>query len=309
MGKKPATLAAFDVGAAYLKFVEMPLDERRVITAGVFPLAPGRWLDRDHLAAQVRSALDTTARGRVARLIASVPLGHAHLRATAAPGGDAATARGHGVWDMGQYLARPLDDYLTDAWPQPAPGPVVTAAFRRGPAETFRAAVEAGADRPLDALDVDVAGIVNAYAANYPERAGLPAVLVQANVAGTAVVRVRGGLLEDVVFLRNDDVPPVPGTDSQELAESLLGVAKGLGARLRDSGDDRGEPDPVFLCGDFAANADFRELLHAHLGVPYGLLNPFRNIPGPDPDEFPDVYPGAPLTAATGLALRLAEEP
>src|SRR5690606_22164110 len=46
MGKTPATIAAFDVGPAYLKFVEMPLDERRVIAAGIFPFAPGRWLDR-----------------------------------------------------------------------------------------------------------------------------------------------------------------------------------------------------------------------------------------------------------------------
>src|SRR5690606_2209264 len=162
---------------------------------------------------------------------------------------------------------------------------------------------------PPDALDVDVAGIVNAFGANYPEHAGRAAVLVQANVPGTAVLRVRGGSLDEAVLLRHDVAPPRIDGDAQERAESLLGIAVRLGERLRGhelSGDDEAA---VFLCGDLAADSDFRELLHTHLPVPFSLLNPFRSIPGPDPDDFPGVYPGAPLAAVTGLALRLAEEP
>src|SRR5690606_24681632 len=167
MAKALATLAAFDIGPSGLKFVEITRDAERIVSAGRFELAPGRWNDREHLAAQVRSALDTTARGRIERVIASVPLGHAHLRVIATPADrDARDARGPVAWDMAHYLARPLAVYAVDAQPLGAASgdeaPYAAAAFRRVVALAIREGVEDGARLPLTALDVDAAALVNA---------------------------------------------------------------------------------------------------------------------------------------------------
>lgn len=329
MGKKPFTIAAFDIGPSSLKFVEMLRDERRVLTAGVFPLAPGRWRDHGHLAAQIRSAIDTTAEGRIMRVIASVPLGNAHLRVVAVPDGDPAGIRDDVVWDMAHYLARPLDLYALDVVPVPAPAPsgahaassadagdesdarVIVAAFRRDEAVALRDTLELATGLSLTALDVDAAALVNAFAFNYPEHAtnGARSVLIQANENATAVVRTRDGGFEGAVVLRDTGDALRPGADAQERAEGLLRCVRGIAAALRNAEEGWEEPDHVLLCGELAVNADFRELLRAHLPIGFALLNPFRNLPGPNPDEHPAAYPGAPLAAATGLALRLAEEP
>jgi hypothetical protein len=116
------------------------------------------------------------------------------------------------------------------------------------------------------------------------------------------------------VVLRDTGDSLRPGADAQERAEGLLRCVRGIAAALRNAEEGWEAPDHVLLCGELAVNADFRELLRTHLptgstgSTGFALLNPFRNLPGPNPDEHPGVYPGAPLAAATGLALRLAEE-
>jgi Tfp pilus assembly PilM family ATPase len=330
MGKKPLkpfTIAAFDIGPSSLKFVEMLRDERRVLTAGVFPLAPGRWRDHGHLSAQIRSAIDTTAEGQITRLIASVPLGNAHLRVVSVPDGDPAGVRDDVVWDMAHYLARPLELYALDVAPLPAPSSgsptaaapaldddvtrvtrVLVGAFRRDEALALRDTLESATGLSLAALDVDGAAIINAFSFNYPEHAANRAVLIQANENATAVIRTRGGGFEGAFVLRDTGDSLRPGADAQERAEGLLRCVRGIAAALRNAEEGWEDPDHVLLCGELAVNADFRELLRTHLPTGFALLNPFRNLPGPNPDDHPAVYPGAPLAAATGLALRLAEE-
>lgn len=318
MAKLPATLAAFDIGPSGLKFVEMTRDAGQIVSAGRFELAPGRWNDREHLAAQVRSAIDTTARGRVTRVIAAVPLGHAHLRVIATPAeGGEDDARDHVAWDMAHYLARPLDVYAVDAQPLDVTrGEEVlyaAAAFRRVVALAIRDAVEEGSRLPLAALDVDAAALVNALALNYPEAGDASVLLIQAGREGTGLIRARHGRLEGVVYLRDDGaLPGFGGADeAQEHAEGLLRRARAIAQYLRQAGEPA--PGRVLMAGDLAPDPDFRELVNSHLvGIveaPPALFNPFRNLSGPPPEEFPDVYPGAPLAAAVGLALRLAGEP
>lgn len=312
MGKKPSTIAAFEVGPSRLKFVEMPRNERRVLSAGVFSLAPGRWRDRAHLAAQIRSALDTTALGKVERLVASAPLAHAHLRVVEVPPG--ADARDHLLWDMSRYLARPPEAYAFDFQPEntvTAAGEArryTVAAFRRDEAIALRDTLEHAAGVPLAALDVDAAAVINAFSSAYPEFLNDRAVILNANIEGTAVLRARHGGFHGASLRRDAGDSLRPSAETQERAEGLLRLARGIAESLRAGEDAWSRPEHIFLCGDLSTDEDFQELLRSLLPEGFNLLNPFRNLPGPDPADCPDPYPGAPLTAATGLALRLAGE-
>jgi Tfp pilus assembly PilM family ATPase len=318
MGKKPLTVAAFEIGPSSLKFVELLTHEKHVLSAGVFPLEEGRWRDGEHLAAQIRSAIDTTARGKLTRIIASVPLGHAHLRVVEVPAGatDAKSAHDHVAWDMSRYLARALDLYALDIQPGANPGHWIAAAFRREEAIALRDTLEAATGLPLHALDVDAAAAVNAFAAAYPELLAERTVLVHANLHAAAIVRTQDGMFQGAVLRRdagNSLVPAAypgakPAFEAQERAEGLMRCARGIAEAFETAEGEWGRPDRIFLCGDLSVDADFRELLQARLPGGFNLLNPFRNMPGPDPADFPNVYPAAPFAAAMGLALRLAEE-
>lgn len=314
MGKKPLTVVAFEIGTDRLKLVEMTRADGRVIAAGVFPLAPGRARDRDHLTAQVRSALDVTVRGLPRALIASVPLGEAFLRVIDVPdGASEAEAREHAAWDMGVYLGRPADEFALDVVPGPVDsegsGSAVTAAaFPRAEAVALRAILESVSGLALVALDVDAAALVNLCATGYPEFAAERVLIVQANVEATALLRVHAGVFHGAAVRRDAGDALREGVEAQERAEGLLRVARGIAASMRAADEGWDAPDHLLLCGDLAVDADFRELLRTHLPRTATVFNPFRNIPGPDPLECPEAYPGAPLAAAIGLAARLVED-
>jgi Tfp pilus assembly PilM family ATPase len=322
MAKKPSTVVAFEIGPSCLKFVEMPRNERRILATGLFALEPGRWHERAYLAAQIRSALDTATRGNVASVIASVPLGHAHLRVMEVPAD--AELRDTVRWEFSQYLARPLDAYVVDfqpmsrgnagqasgthAAPDPETRPVLAAAFHREATVTLREAVEHGSGLPLTALDVDAAAVLNAFAFAHPEHRADRILIVHANADAIALVRTRDGNFEGAVLRRDAGSALRPDAEAQDRAEGLLRCARGIVESLSAFDGGWNHPDRVFLCGDLAVDADFKELLRSRLPDGFHLLNPYRNMPGPDPADFPDAYPGARFCAATGLALRMAEE-
>lgn len=324
MGKKPLTMIALELGNEHLKLVEMTRDENRVIAAGIFPLAPGRARDREHLAAQIRSAIDVAARGTPRGLIASVPLGDAWLRLVDLPESAVSETdiREHAEWDLARYLGREDHEALGDLAVDVLSGPdrpadgdsaatrrALAAALPRAEVLALQGVLEEATGLKLTALDIDVAALVNAFTANYPEFAPAKTVLIQANVDGIALVRVHDGAFHGAVLRPHDAraLRPDEG-DAPPRAEALLRLARGAADTLRSSPEGWDAPAQLLLCGDLARDADFRDLLRAQLAMSFHLFNPFRNIPGPDPTAFSDVYPGAPLAAAVGLALRLAED-
>jgi Tfp pilus assembly PilM family ATPase len=314
MAKKPSTVAAFEIGPSCLKFVEMSRNEPRILATGLFPLEPGRWYERAYLAAQVRSALDTAARGNVTRVIASIPLGHAHLRVLEVPAG--ADVRDTVRWEFSQFLARPLDAYVLDfqvaqrrtSEAHAATDLVLAAAFHREATILLREAVEHGSGLPLAVLDVDAAAVMNAFAFAHPEHLGDRVVIVHANTDAIALIRTRDGSFEGAVLRRDAGSALRPEAEAQDRAEGLLRCVSGITESLSAFDGGWNRPDRIFLCGDLALDADFKELLRTRLPDGFHVLNPYRNLPGPDPADFPDAYPGARYCAATGLALRMAEE-
>jgi Tfp pilus assembly PilM family ATPase len=310
MGKKPLTFVAFEIGTDNLKLVEMTREENRVLSAGIFPLTPGRGRDSGHLASQIRLALETTARGNLRGLIASVALGEAALRVIEVP--PDAEADEYAAWDMSLYLGLPVGEFTLDVSPGAGDGTesqtVVAAALPIATTTTLRDTLETATGLVLTALDVDAAALVNVFGANYPELASDRALLIHANTAATALVRTHKGEFHGAVARRDAKEALRADADAQERAEGLLRLARGIAETVRTSADGWDSPSHIMLCGDLATDTDFRELLRAHLSQPVSLFNPFRNIPGPDPLEFAKAYPGGPLAATVGLALRLVEE-
>lgn len=331
MAKKPLTVAAFEIGPSCLKFVEMPRNERRVLAVGIFPLEAGRWSETGYLAAQIRTALDTVSRGIVSRLVVSVPLGRAHLRVIDVP--EEADPRDYVRWELSRYLARPLGAYavdfqieepvpLVDADGTPVENPDASdanlarrhlaVAFAREEAVALRDSVERATALPLSALDVDAAAVVNAFALAYPEHLADRTIVIHANTEVISLIRTRQGTFQGAQLRRDAGNALRAGAETQERAEGLLRAVRGIVEALVIAEGDRhggwNRPDRIFLCGDLAVDADFKELLRGSLPEGFSLLNPYRNMPGPDPADFPDAYPGARLCAATGLALRAVEE-
>lgn len=319
MARKPVTVAAFEVAPSVLRFVEMTRDERRVLSAASTELETGRWLDPEHLAARARSLLAEAVRGRPNRLIASVPACHAHFRVIDAP---VDGAEDHLSWDMTRYLARPREEYSLAFAPA---GKIVAgneaggtrrhvaAAFDREKAARVRDALAAAAKMPLAALDVDAAAIADLLATAHPEACAGRTVVVQSEGHVAGVLRLRDGSPEGFSPVRDagasGDDALRPDSDAQERAEILLKRARAIRVGLRNAGAEWEAPGRAYLCGRLALDEDFRELLRTQTGIAFRLLNPFANLPGPDPADFPGAWPGAPYATAVGLALRLLEEP
>lgn len=337
MGKKPLTLVGLELGTDHVRLVEMLRDERRVIASGVFPVAFGRNHDREHLMAQVRSAF-AVVRGSPRAVIASVPLGQAWLRVLDIPedAHDDAAVRDHVEWDMSRYLGRDREeidrDLVLDILAAPGgsshprralvhPRRALVAGFPRAEALALRALVEEVSGAPLVALDVDAAALVNVCAVNHAASAGAAAardtLVIQAHARATTIVRIRDGAFQGAT-VRQEDVGDVAepgalpsGASAAAQMPRVRGVLDALAALASlHAEEEAGEatPSQILLCGELAREGGFRELLRAHLPEPFSLLNPFRNITGPDPMEYPEAYPGAALAVPVGLAWRLAED-
>lgn len=312
MPKRPETIVALEIRPSEIRLAELARDGQRVLTASRLPLVPERWLDPDHLSAAMRSLLDGTT-GRPVRLAASLPLGIAHLRRVVAPAGR--DARDHLAWDLETWLGEPLDAFAWDHAPLPSAVPEddegethLVACAPREIALRVRDAVERAAGRPLALLDVDAAVLPRLLPVNYPD---VPAaLLVHAHADATAVVETRGGVPVSIRVLREAAEAVAPGNGPQERAEGLLRLARALGGLAAESfpaTTDAGSGPNVLVGGPLAVDPDFRELLRTHVPAAT-LLNPFRNLPGPDPATHPEAYPGAPLAAAVALALRADAE-
>jgi Tfp pilus assembly PilM family ATPase len=308
MSRKPSSLLALDYGPSSLKFVEMSFDGSRVLAAGLMRFSENAWRGEESITTLLRTALAQALGFDGGKVALTVPLCHAFVRQVEIPAAaeDAATAL---RWDMEQYLARPADLYAIDHQPLEGPGPhggrlFLSAAYRLSEVERLLRALDAaGSSRPV-AFDIDALSTVNAFAYNYPESLGERTVIVQADRHATACYRtLNGEYLDGAVEHEADASLPA---DPQERAERLLRRANAIADNLRLALRDWPAAERVFLCGELAGDADFRELLKTRMTGGYALLNPFRKLTGPNPENHPNAYPGAPFSAAVGLGLRIA---
>jgi Tfp pilus assembly PilM family ATPase len=304
MAKKTRSIVAVELSPAYLKLVEMFPAENRVAAVAIEPLESARWGDDAYLEERIRAAIGRHKRADVSALVTSVSGSHALLRLVEIPRGeDNVLDALH--WDMEQYLARPLDDYLMDYQQVDSPdsdsgGVYLVAAYRRSEVERIQRLLESSGF-PLVVLDVDVFAALNAFEVNYPDLQSGRSLLIKADSSSVLCVRTQNGL-----FLEYDLLPVNISTADVEIeTQQLLELVRQIKTRF-DSVNSVWGVDNVVLCGDWVVHEKFRETLKDSLPRFLTCLDAFKEI-----SFVPGMESGAafmPMAAqcagALGLALR-----
>ncbi len=294
------SVVAVDISPTHLKFVEFFPFENRVAAVAVEALQPARWGNDAYLEEQIRTAMERHVKAENTDVITSVFAGHTILRTVEIPDDEENFLKAL-RWDMGQYLARPLDEYLMDyqslGHNQAGDGRLyLVAAYRRSEVERLRRVWENAGFTPA-ILDVDAFAAVNAFEANYPGQQTEPTFLIKADSHAVLCIRAQNGM-----FLSFDAIS-VDANSQPNLADLAEQVSASFDASQLASGKIR----QIFLCGDLALNEKFRELLEEALRARVTLLDAFREMQFIEGAEMGDAFSCAPqCAAALGLALRRA---
>ncbi len=301
------SIIAVEASPAYLKLVEFLPLENQIAMVAVKPLDISQWGNDEYLSQQLRETLTQYVDSAQVDLVAAVPSEHAVLRLVEIPEGEENVLDAL-QWDMEQYLARPLKDYLMD---YQAIGPnaaengrlYLVAAYRHSEVERLRRWIES-TGYPLVVLDVDAFALVNAFEANYPEMQEGRALLIKADVHALTCVRAQHGL-----FFGSDTSSVDAGLldlSGQAKTDRLLDLVQEIRLRFEAAQSAWSEVETVVVCGDLALDAEFRELLAANLPVPLVPLNAFKEAAfALEPEQSARLIPSGPQCAGVvGLALR-----
>ncbi len=308
MAKSAArSIVAVEFSPAYLKLVEFLPLENQIAMVAVKPLEVSRWGDDAYLQEQIRATLAKHVQAKRMDLVGSVSAGHAVLRTVEIPEGEDNPLDAL-QWDMEQYLARPLDDYLMD---YQALGPnsaengrlYLVAAYRRSQVDRVQRLLEASGS-PLVVLDVDAFAAVNAFEVNYPEMQSGRTLLVKADAEALTCIRAQNGMFFGCEAGTVD--PGIIDLNGQAKTDKLLDIVQAVRKRLDAAQDAWGEVENVMLCGDLSLDGEFRELLGANITLPLTPLNAFKEVAfALSPEQTERLMPSAPQCASVlGLALR-----
>ncbi len=302
MAKKTRSIVAVELSPASLKLVEMFPADNRVAAVAIEPLEIGRWGDDSYLEEQIRGAINRHMRAETADLVTSVAGSHALLRRVEIPLGEDNVLDAV-QWDMEQYLARPLDEYLMDYTildsGDSEKGTVcLVAAYRRSEAERIQRLLESGGF-PLAILDVDILAALNAFEANYPDLQAAHSFLIKADASSVLCIRAQNGIL-----LEYDVLSYAPAETEDDSLPELVDQIRTLFEAVNSAWGI----DNVVLCGDLVVREAFREALAAALPRFLTCLDAFKEIsfvPGMESNAaFMPL--AAQCAGALGLALRRA---
>jgi len=309
MAQKTRSVIAVELSPAFLKLVEILPDEKRIAAVAIEPLDRARWEKDDYLAEQIKTAIARHCQAHDAELITAVSGNHAILRFIEVPEGEQNILDAV-QWDMEQYLARPLYEYLMDY--QEVGGNAtkngtvyLVAAYRRRQVERIQGIMES-CGLTLAVLDVDIFAALNALEANYPGMAVGKTLLIKADVSALLCIRAQDGM-----FAGCESIPiesDVFDLDASARADRFLDLARQIRLHFENTARTWGTIDHAVLCGDLAAQETFREAMEDNLSTPLICLDAFKEmsfVPGTDANAA--FMPGAAQCAgALGLALRRA---
>ena len=308
MAKSSASsVLALEFSPAFMKLVEFSPMENRIATVAIKPMDASRWNDDAYLEDQIKTVVSRHAHGKNLDLVTAVSAGHAMLRTVEVPEGEE-NIQDALEWDMEQFLARPLDEYLMD---YQALGSnesensrlYLVAAYRKTEVERVRRLAES-TGFPLSVLDVDVFAALNAFEANYPELQSGKTFLIKADSDSISCVTARNG-----AFIGCDTAPVDAGMadlTGQARTDRLLDLIASVRNRLDAARRMGGEVDHVILCGDLARDIEFSEMLTSSLPIAPITLDAFKQMSFIGSDSIPvEIVPSAPqIASALGLALR-----
>jgi type IV pilus assembly protein PilM len=307
MAKKNSSVVALELSRSYLKLVEFLPAENQISMVAIKPLDPGRWNDDAYLSEQIRHSIQKHVQDPDADLVTSMSAEHAVVRQVEVPNSEDNLLDAV-QWEMEQYLAHPLEEYLLDFQAlgsnQDETGKLfLAAAFRKEEVLRVQRIMESSG-RGLAVMDLDLFAAQNVFELNYPEKVPLKTLLVKADAHMVKCLRTQNG------FFLGFDTAPVPDAFLSVAADAKNGMVLDLVNSIRSSLDKAhdawGSVDEVVLCGDLALDTEFRELLEANMPMPVTHLNAFKEITfALSPEKSAVFMPSAPQCAgAVGLALR-----
>ena len=273
------SVVAVEFSPSFLKLVEFLPLENQIATVLLQPLEISQWGNDEYLAEQIRSLLQKNIRSEDIDLVCSVSAEHTALRNFEIPLAEDNVLDAI-QWDMEQYLARPLDEYLMDyqlmgSNQQENGRTVLTAAYRRSEVERLQRLLES-TGYPLAVLDVDTFATINAFEANYPEMLASRTFIIKADAHGIICIRTQNGsFFGNDVFKVNSGILDLNG---QAKTDRLLDLVHEIRQRMDETRNEWGELDQVILCGDLAQDEEFRDLIEANSPMPMATLNAFREM-------------------------------
>jgi Tfp pilus assembly PilM family ATPase len=146
-------------------------------------------------------------------------------------------------------------------------------------------------------VDLDIFGLVNAFEANYPEKADLPVLLIHCENRMIKLVLSRNGAFLDYHCFEHN----APFLDPDQYGSALAAELE----RFRQMSPQGGMTREIYLTGSFFKSAENRSIvMQAIKGAE--MLNPFKEIKcqleGIDEKQL--LEHSTQLAVATGLALR-----
>ena len=297
------SVIGIDLGPNVVKMVEYSPQKKEVLTIAKLFIKPSEWESADALYHKVLQWVEEKKQSAHAVLAVGLPGEKGVIRSFEMPEGKAEFPE-HIAWELEQYLAEPVSEFVFDTHWQ-TEFQVLATAFRKELVQSYQMGLQSKS-LPLAVLDVDAFAVVNAFEINYPEETRGPVLLLKADAHGLSCLNLSASLWKhmECIPLSQDYVEL---EEAEEKKEMLKGALDRLTAVFAGKSD---RPEKGFYCGDLAADPVFVESLREALVIHWEPLNAFRKVTFPhDPEHQQKVQETAPqCAAALGLALRTPED-
>ncbi len=278
MKKSAHSIVALDISPASLKLAEFQPLENQILWVAEQPLDANQWGNEAYLQDALRNTLGSRVHNKRAEIVTSVAGEHALIRQVEVPNAED-NVQDAIEWEMEQYLAHPLPEYLMD-WQALGPNREETArcflvaAYRRSEVQRLRALIE-NTGHPLSVLDVDLFAAQNVFEVNYPERLPLKTLLIKADAHSLKCLRMHnGGFVGCDIRSVDESLAQLGGSDRMNRIRDLTREVHAIADRIQG---DWGLESCV-VCGDLALDVDFRAELESGLPIEATPLDCFRNI-------------------------------
>jgi type IV pilus assembly protein PilM len=309
MAKQSKSVIGLDIGKSVVKMVEYHRIKKQVTTIAKLYIEPSEWENESELSKKMEEWIADKKQPGKSEIATAVPGEYAAIRYIEIPEGEVNKTEAL-AWEMEQYLAASLDEYLMDFQSQGKDDDgnekFLTAAYPRSEIERLKRILDFPAI-PLTVIDVDLFAAQNAFEINYPESSADDTFLIKADLQGISCIHTKQGRFlnfefitvpEEFLVVDEDERMRITGDLIKKIKSALSSGIKG----------DSGSPNMQHLvfCGDLAANFEFEKAMESGMPLELTRLNSFRNVNFPYDAEYTDkVQETAPQCAtALGLALR-----
>jgi len=314
MTSKSKNVIGLDFGKSVIKMVEYSRVKEQVITIAKLFIEPSERENESSLSQKMREWITDKKQSKSVEIVSAIPGEYTVIRNVEVPKVEV-NVREALSWEMKQYLASSLDQYLIDFQSvgmdeSGANNRFLVAAYRKSEIEKLKRMIDFPS-LPLTVIEVDVFAAQNAFEINYPESLDKNTLLVKADLHCLNCIHTQHGKFlsfqcisvpEEFLVVEDAERVQIIGDLIKEI-ETIL--ESGI------NGDSLSKDiQNLVLCGDLTADFEFGQALESVASLSPVRLNAFKEVKFPHDEEYADkVLETAPqCAAALGLALRFKDD-